>query len=298
MKVLFLIARVRRSASTLEPELRKLADGFGTDFDATMSVGDLFFCPIEAPIDVGSFHRRQRKTMASDLFVDWLLFEVGQEGLHFASDSDLDEFDYYYGRDDDVTEEIEDDWLPPRCTSDGLKNWLHRPRFENSGRNVYGMIGEAPPSFGQRLMIVIGLDRDRSFLQSPMGRKLLESIRGKNIFASQSENAAVIAFNCSGDPQRFFEQIARRVPPNDVEDVVILSVGRDFIVPDEALSFYAAWRQSDVKAISPAFFPAKAGQQVKVERIVRRGPKKPQDSESKKSDTLSPGSILQRRTIQ
>lgn len=148
--------------------------------------------------------------------------------------------DYIYGdprsslRTDRDEEDDDDDdpYYRNSLVTDDTQDWF----------DLYGPDDNAG-SFKRKLLIVIGRDRDRPFLDSPMGQKLRSRLgkRAGVVFRSKHDDLAVIAFEHSAPSSDLFDQIKGLLPPRLVLDFLMVDIGPMYCTGNAPISIFADW---------------------------------------------------------
>ena len=264
MKPLFLLGRTSRSVATLEEELVAFEKSVGLSADDSMALGDLAFWPIvdRRGTPIGSpedFCRTYADALKSGPLREYVVGELGRKLLSASETEHIDEFDgrkYLYGqRDFDEEDELGQSEANDSEDDDGVycgyedyeeqRQYVDR-RFQSLGASerFKSLVGrEDVPSFGRKLLITVGRNPDRRFLEGRVGERLRAKL-GENarvVLNAQGADVVAIAFETFFSPAEFFEQFKRLLPPRLVEDFLIMDIGLEFSIGDQPISLFAEW---------------------------------------------------------
>jgi hypothetical protein len=262
LKPLFILGRARRSITTLETELEQFEQKIEESMENAVTCGDLVFWPVRAvppsarigrkpePID---FWHRHREALESGLLSEIVIGELGKCMFSSSETRCLDRFQgnvHMYGTEDSSPPSIapEDTWLDECAFDEGERE---EGRYENRLFWTIGAqdwfdrvaIAEETPSFGRKLIIIIGRQPERRFLDGALGQKLRARLgpTAAPVFSSQHEDVVVIAFEHYAPPDEVFEQIRGLMPPRLVEDFLIADIGLKYHTGGAPISLFAEW---------------------------------------------------------
>lgn len=269
MKPLFILGRAKRSVSTLEAEFEIFEREIGQSMDSAVTCGDLVYWPVNA--DLGKhydrmhhpveFRERHRAALESGLLSEIVIGEIGKSMFSASNARHIDRFqdqEHLYGSEDAESgrpapanaHDDDDDCYDALAYDEEEEPDPHADRlfFTVGAQNWFDdiAIAENTPSFGRKLLIVIGRDPEHRFLDSRTGQKLrarLGSTAGV-VFNSRHEDVAVIAFEHHASPEELFERIKRFLPPRLVEDFLIVDIGVKYCTGNEPISLFGEWDEN------------------------------------------------------
>jgi hypothetical protein len=251
LKPLFILGRARRSASTLEAELKTFECSLGLSSDSSAECGDLVFWPASAEFERYSnedhhpfkFWERHKQALESGVLSEIVVGEIGKSVFTASETGYVDRHNgqtYMYGVPEDdghTTDEYysDDDPYEGRLFwTAGVQHWF----------NDFDILEETP-SFGRKLLITFGRPMRTRFLDSPIGQKLRSKLGRNNgvVLNGQGADVAAIAFRYDATPAELFGQLKRLLPPRLVEDFLILDIGRKYYIGNQSLNLFDQWAQ-------------------------------------------------------
>lgn len=268
MKPLFILGRTRRSVATLGRELTDFEHQLGLSDDDAMMCGDLAFWPLIgvrnrhrfSESDPISFWEAHAASFRSEVLSEWVIGEFGRNVVSAGQTEYIDDHRgqrYAYGKSerDDDDGEVRETGADDRAGQQNADEWdfdelLPDPYDERTFQSVCvqewfeNLVGqEDVPSFGRKLLTIIGRDPERRFLQSPVGQRLRASLgqKARVVLNAQGANAAAIAFEAHLTPRELFWQIKRLLPPRLVEDFLIVEIGMKYCTGEQPISVFAEW---------------------------------------------------------
>src|SRR5712671_1682798 len=226
MKPLFLLGRARRSVSTLDAEFEEFERRIGQLLDSAVMCGDLVFWPVTSVSEEHGTHHpagfwdEHHTILESGLLSEVVIGELGKSMFASSETGYIDRFqdrDFMYGIE-------ESDGVPLPEPSDGDDDWSHLFGYDDGeyddeqevdayANRMFWTVGaqswfdgvtitEDTPSFGRKLMIIIGRQAERRFLDGSMGQKLRAQLgeSASVVFNSQHEDVVIFALEHPASP--------------------------------------------------------------------------------------------------
>jgi hypothetical protein len=267
-------------------ELATIQDTLGIEGSPCLKIGDVVLWLIGFEGGPWEFGRRHSAVLERDIFSEFVVGELGRS-FFTASQSDKEddfegqtyrygvEAEYEHGDDDDADDDTDwdDSWAEDElgdegddapemfCESENLRGWIDGWTLRHE-----------PPSFGRKLLVVIGRNPDHPFIETPMGTRLRTKLEpGFGLIArAQGADAAVIGLQMECDAETSFEILQRNLRPRLIEDFILFDIGRDYWTGKQTLSVFGSWMERGGRASGATGSSSKKGPLPTIVKVKRR----------------------------